>query len=147
MQFRGMSRSHLFLLELVVIILFFSFAGAITVQVFSKSHTLAQSTTALNEAVIAVQTAAETDKSLRFQDIGADQKAVYFNEDWEVTDAVSAVYTMTSGVSLEERPAGTMAVFEYTVTSASGDEIIYQLQSKKYYSGEAAGQPPLNEVN
>lgn len=145
MQFKGMSRAHLFLLELVVIILFFSFAGAITVQVFSKAHALAQNTTALNEAVTAVQTAAETDKFLKLQDVTAGQKVLYFNENWEAADAGGAVYTVTSDVSLEARPAGTMAVYDYT--ASSGDGIIYQLQSKKYYSGEAAVQPPLDEVN
>ena len=106
MQFRGMSRSHLFLIELIIAVLFFSFAGAITVQVFSRAHDLAESTTALNGAVIAAQTAAETDKTALFENIGAARDTVYFNRDWEITKKPEAVYNMTSDVNLEEREAG-----------------------------------------
>lgn len=147
MQFRGMSRSHLFLIELIIAVLFFSFAGAITVQVFSRAHDLAESTTALNSAVIAAQTAAETDKTALFENIGAARGIVYFNRDWEITKKPEAVYNMTSGVNLEEREAGTMAVYIYTVAASDGDKIIYRLHAKKYYSGKFINEVPPDEVN
>jgi len=145
MQFRGMSRSHLFLIELIVAVLFFSFAGAVTVQVFSKAHTLAEKTTDLNGAVLAVQTAAEADKALSFQEIDLVGDTVYFDDSWKTTESSRAVYTMTSEVVLEEREAGTMAVYHYEVKTA--DEIIWQLQSKKYYSGELIRKDTPGEVN
>lgn len=146
MQFRGMSRSHLFLIELIIVILFFAFSAAIAVQVLSKAHELSQSATALNGAVLAVQTAAETDKTVRLQDIDTSQRTTaYFNEDWEIAEPAGAVYIMTSDVALEEREAGTMAVYSYSV--ASDNKVIYQLQSKKYYSGEALSAASPDEVN
>lgn len=145
MQFRGMSRSQLFLIELIVVILFFSFSVAIAVQVFSKAHELSQSSAALNGAVLAVQTAAETDKTVRLQDINTKQNTVYFNEDWEIAEPAHAVYIMTVDVTLEEREAGMMAVYNYSVTS--NDEVVYRLQSKKYYSGETLNTASPNEVN
>lgn len=146
MQFRGMSRSHLFLIELIIVIVFFAFSAAITVQVFSKAHELSQSASALNGAVLAVQTAAETDKAAPLKSIDTSQRnTVYFNEEWEVAEPAGAVYTMTSDVALEAREAGTMAVYTYSVTSDG--KVIYRLQSKKYYSGEALNAASPDEVN
>lgn len=145
MQFKGMSRSHLFLIELIIVVLFFSFAGAVTVQVFSKARIMSDDATALNGAVLAVQTAAEADKGLRLQEIDPDGNTVYFDGTWKITDSSQAVYTMTSEVVLEQREAGTMAVYHYEVKSE--DEIIWQLQSKKYYSGKLPNETSLVEVN
>lgn len=145
MQFRGMSRSQLFLIELIVVVLFFSFAGAVTVQVFSKAHGLAQSSEALNGAVMAAQTKAETDKTLGFKDIGKAEDTLHFDGSWNITDSSEAVYTMTTETTLEHRDAGTMAVYNYSVTSDDG--IIWQLQTKKYYSGESVDEASPGEVN
>ncbi|HML38573.1 MAG TPA: type II secretion system protein [Bacillota bacterium] len=147
---KSMSRSHLFLIELIVVILFFAFAGAVTVQVFAKAHELAHDTEALNGATLAVQSAAEADKAAQFGEIDASFDAtkapadgasgmanarapVYFDADWRLTDPDGAVYVLTSEVVLEERPAGVMAVFHYA--AASGNKIIYELDTKKYFRG------------
>ncbi len=145
MKNRGMSRSHLFLIELIVVILFFSFAGVITVQVFSKAFQLAEGTTALNGATIVVQTAAETDRTRSLEEFIPSQNIVYYNKGWEVTNPSNAAYTMTTDATLEERWAGSMAIHHYTVTS--GDKIIYQLLTKKYYSGNAALEASPSEEN
>lgn len=145
MRFTGMSRSHLFLIELIVVILFFSAASIITVQVFIKAFQLSESTTALNGAIIAVQTAAETDKTVPLEDIDTIKKIVCYNADWESVDADEAVYTVTSDIILDERLAGTMAVYEYT--SAAGGKTIYQLQVKRYYPGEMILDASPSEVN
>lgn len=187
-SFRGMSRSHLFLIELIVVILFFAFAGAVTVQVFAKAHELAQDTEALNGAILAVQSAAETDKASSFEEIIASRESgspsgamvlpepgslsgagilrdpIYFDADWKVTDPAGAVYTLTSEVALEERPVGVMAVYHYTAAYAEADttnatyaddasadsakaassddnNIIYKLDTKKYYPGAMVSGP------
>lgn len=145
MRAKGMTRSHLFLIELIVVILFFSFASAITVQVFSKAFQLAEKTTALNGAIMAVQTAAETDKAAPFADIDTAGNTVSFNSDWGAADPADAIYTMISEVTLEEKQAGTMVVYHYTVSS--NEETIYQLQAKKYYSGESVLSVSPSEVN
>lgn len=199
-SFRGMSRSHLFLIELIVVILFFAFAGAVTVQVFAKAHELAQDTEALNGAILAVQSAAETDKASSFEEIIASRESgalsgaavspkpgspsgamvlpepgalsgtgilrdpIYFDADWKETDPAGAVYTLTSEVALEGRPAGVMAVYHYTAAYAEADtadaayaddasadsakaassgdnNIIYKLDTKKYYPGAMVSGP------
>ncbi len=145
MEFRGMSRSQLFLIELIIAVLFFSFAGAVTVQVFSKASELAQKAEALNGAVIAAQTAAETQRTVPFRDIDPDGDTVYFDDSWTITEPSKAVYTMTTNVVLEKREAGAMAVYHFEVKSA--DEIIWQLQTKKYYTGESVDVAYPGEVN
>ena len=144
MKYKGMSRSHLFLIELIIVILFFSFASVISLQVFSKSYDIANDTTALNGALMAVQTAAETDKSISFRNLDTSREAVYFNKNWEISDPNDATYIMSSDVTFEDKWAGTMAVFDYTVTA--DNVIIYQLQTKKYYAGETLSSASPKEV-
>lgn len=144
MQFRGMSRSHLFLIELIVVILFFSFASAITILVFNKSHELAEDSTALNGAIMAVQTAAESDRIVGFSHIDTDPAPIYFDSSWRFSNPSDAVYTLKSDVALEKREAGSMAVYSYNVTA--GEEAIYSLQTKKYYPGEFAVEEILSEA-
>ena len=145
MNYKGMSRSHLFLIELIVVILFFAFASVITVQVFSNAFQLDDDTTTLNGALTAVQTAAEMDKTIAFNDIDPSGKTLYFNKDWNVTNPADAVYTIKSEAELVKQQSGTMAVYNYT--ASSGDNVIYRLQAKKYYSGKTAADGSANEVN
>ena len=140
MKYKGMSRSHLFLVELIIVILFFAFSSIITVQVFGRSFRLDDATTALNGAVIAVQTAAETDKATALIDIDPSlvETTAYFDKGWAATETEDAVYKLITKISFSEQEAGTMAIYDYTALSAADDHVIYQLQTKKYYSGESA---------
>ncbi|HHU17693.1 MAG TPA: type II secretion system protein [Clostridiales bacterium] len=145
MQYRGMSRSHLFLIELIVVILFFSIAVAITVQVFSKAYELTQNSRELNGAILAVQTAAEMDKTSAFSEIDINKGPVYYNSNWELTTPSEAAYTLKTNISIERRETGSMAVYNYTVMS--GEKTIYKIQTKKYYPGEFAAEDSPIEVD
>ncbi|MGI5892278.1 MAG: hypothetical protein ACOX7H_06045 [Bacillota bacterium] len=138
MKIKNLSKTHLFLIELIVVILFFSFACSIAVQVFAKADHLEGNATALNESMLAVQSAAEIDKNTDLQEIDLARQPTYFNKRWQIVDSENAAYKMTYQVDLQNREAGTMAIFTYTVASieGGGNEIIYHLQAKKYYSGE-----------
>lgn len=138
MKYKGMSRSHLFLVELIIVILFFAFSSIITVQVFGRSFHLDDKTTSLNGAVMAVQTAAETDKATAFNDIDPSEKTAYFSKDWMPSEPAAAEYKLVTKTSFDEQEAGTMAIYDYTAASTADDSVIYQLQTKKYYSGESA---------
>ena len=145
MKYNGMSRSHLFLIELIIVILFFSFAGAITVQVFSKAYELDRDTEALNGAIMTAQTAAETDKTLPLNSIGSSTSTIYLDSSWKPSDPKDAVYTLTSSADLETRPSGTMVIHYYNVTFK--DKTVYKLESKKYYSGEFINGSSQSEAN
>lgn len=145
MQYRGMSRSQLFLIELIVVILFFSIAVAITVQVFTKAHELTQNSRELNGAILAVQTAAEMDKTAAFSEIGSNKEPAYYNSNWESSTPSEATYTLITNITIEKRETGSMAVYNYTVTS--GDRTIYTIQTKKYYPGEFTAEEFPIEVD
>lgn len=53
------SKSGLFLMELIIVILFFSLASAVTVQLFVKSHLISRKTVALTQATMITQNFAE----------------------------------------------------------------------------------------
>lgn len=53
------SKSSLFLMELIIVILFFSLASAVCIQLFVKAHTLDDDTVSVTHLGIAVQDAAE----------------------------------------------------------------------------------------
>ena len=131
MKKNGISRSHLFLIELIVTILFFAFACAVALMVFGKAHDLSNNTSALNGALTAVQNAAETNRLEDLSDL-SEPSPVYFNKDWQVTDLNKADFTLTAELKLEDRPDGKMAVWTYTVVDKNQD-LIYQLGAKKYY--------------
>lgn len=138
MKTRGMSRAQLFLIELIIVILFFTLAGAITLQVFVKASAQSDYTKALNGGMMAAQNAAETDKIKNFDELILNGTTIYYNNKWQSSDKSKAKYVLTSQVDLEERWAGVMANFTYTVNE--GNKIIFQLKSKKYYSEEV--MPP-----
>ena len=52
-------RSSLFLLELILVIFFFSLASAVCIQLFVKAHLTEQETKALNHAIPLAESAAE----------------------------------------------------------------------------------------
>jgi len=145
MKLKEMSRSHLFLIELIIIILFFAFASAISIQVFAKAHEIADRSTALNGAMMAVQSAAESDRSTALKDLSFSDAEKYFNKDWEEVSSSDANYILTTKTSKESKTAGTMVIFHYSVTS--GNEVVFQLQSKKYYPDGPVSADAQSEVN
>lgn len=132
-----MSRAHLFLVELIIATLFFALAGAVAVQVFVKAHELTAHSSALNGAVIAAQSAAETDRVLAFTAVAEEPRTLYFNKEWQRTSAADASYLLAIETAVEERAAGTMVTYTYRVLPSEEPraEAIYSLTSKKYYGG------------
>lgn len=135
MKEKSISRSHLFLIELILVILFFAIASSIALQVFVKASDLADSTMALNGGMMLAQSTAEIDKNTPFEELDLSERTEYFDEHWQKVDASTASYALTSKVELEDRWAGIMANFTYKITSS--ETLIYQLQAKKYYSMES----------
>lgn len=134
MNRKGISRSALFLTELIIVILFFAIASTITLQLFVKASGLADRTSDLNGGIMVVQSAAEIDKSTDLMSLDQKSRFEYYDENWEKTDEANKVYTLTSQVVLENRWAGTMAIFTYTLSAR--ETVIYELTAKKYYSNQ-----------
>lgn len=105
------SKSGLFLMELILVILFFSIAGAICIQIFVKAHLLSRSASELNRAVALAQSAAAgleagngslEDLALQFPegilDTDTDDSlshfTVYYDDAWKPCGKASAVYSL-----------------------------------------------------
>ena len=100
-------KSGLFLLEMVILILFFSIASAICVNLFVKEHVLSTQSRDLGTAVQQVQTVAETYKAvngdtsqmtqlLALAEEDGGKLALYYNKEWQIQqDSNDAVYTLT----------------------------------------------------
>lgn len=69
------SRSSLFLMELIIVILFFSIGSAVCIQAFVKAHLLSQSARDLSFASSTVSSAAST---LQYTDGSPEEVEVYF---------------------------------------------------------------------
>lgn len=158
MRKKGISRSQLFLIELIVVVLFFSLAAAMVMMVFGKAHELSAGSEALNGAISAIQSVAETDKVKQPEEVVQGTESVYFDEDWKKTDPENAEYRLTTEVKWEARSAGFMAIYRYAVGYASEDTktMIYRLETKKYYPKQSSTEQteteqsdtvPADEVN
>lgn len=63
MSKRNYAKSELFLMEFIVVILFFSLCAAICISAFVKANTISEDSKSLNHAVILAQSAAEKIKA------------------------------------------------------------------------------------
>ncbi|MDR3305210.1 MAG: hypothetical protein LBS85_04145 [Clostridiales Family XIII bacterium] len=118
------SKSAVFLFELMIIILVFTLAAAICTQIFAQSFVTSTTSHELTMSSINAQTVAEQFKA------GADDiDPLYFDEDWQKTDAAGAVYT----VSLEGQ-AGSPGMRDayVAVSKAGGGESIFSLHVKEF---------------
>ena len=136
MNEKGISRTNLFLIELIIVVLFFAFASIIVMQVFVKASDLADDSMALNGAVIAAQSAAELDKATPIENHSSSERYQYFDENWQPIEHSGGQYILTTTTQMDNRWTGIMATFTYNITS--GERLIYQLQAKKYYSSGIA---------
>lgn len=134
------SKTKLFLLEMVIILLFFAFAGAVCMNLFVKAKLLSQQSTDLTQATLQAQAAAETIKSIGkdadelFAMIGAvpsqDGLCVYYDQEWnEVSVEQDATYEMKI-VFLEENRELTS-----NITVEKEDDIIYSLTTTQFDGG------------
>lgn len=121
-----------FLFELIVVIFFFAFASIISLQVFVKASNLSQDSVALQRSVLEIQSAAEADKTLSQEDLNGLIRVRYFDKNWAETDEAHAFYTLVTEIDRNSRWAGTMVDFNYKMYQE--DTLLYELDTKKYYS-------------
>ena len=139
-------KSGLFLLEMVILILFFSIASAVCVNLFVKAHVISGQNRDLNEAVRQVQSAAETYKAVNGDpqklmetlDLSeyTDGYAAWFDGDWtRLESPESARYLLV--LTPEETENGLIrahvAMRRLTEDQQQGEEEeIYSIEVKKY---------------
>jgi hypothetical protein len=135
------SKTRLFLIEMIIIILFFALAAAVCANVFVKAHLLSAQSADLSMAVIKAQTAAECVKEtegnlpklcllLNGQQTG-QKVTVFYDKDWETAEDEQAVYTLEADVQTKD------GLLTASITMRKGDEEIYSVNTGRYMKEEA----------
>ncbi|WP_130861225.1 hypothetical protein [Bacilliculturomica massiliensis] len=138
----GVSRLSVFLLELIIVIVFFAMASAVLLQVFAKADQLSDRAENLSCAAAAATDAAEGQRILSPEEI--ETRRYYYDENWEPLAEGSGPPSFYAEAAPEFSvgEAGTLVSFTITVrqigeSRKDADQIpLYTLQTKKYYSGK-----------
>lgn len=133
------SKSSLVLMELIIVLLFFSLASTVCIQLFSKSHLLSTQTVNENKAVIHAQNLAEcflaTEGDIAqmrnlFETSASDTNEhtviLLFDKDWKECGQENALYTASLVSHPEENGVITADITIASYNSAS-EESIYTL--------------------
>ena len=135
------SKTALFLFELMFVILVFTISAAICTNIFAKAYTFSTDSKNLTTAVLKVGTAAEVIKADMLSEqealsTGSDTdesgKAIpaypdsYYNRDWEESSEKDAVFVLSS------KPEWKGNILEVTISASKGDDEIYSVVVKTY---------------
>jgi len=143
MRQQNRSKSTLFLMELIIVIFFFSICAAICVNVFGSAQQMARDSHNLSNAVMAARSAAGCYKSadgdisaavdLLDGAMSADRGIVYYDREWQQVASAdeSRFYLLID--SLERSGEAVVAVFE----NDSSEDALFQLQVKTSRGGGA----------
>lgn len=135
---KASSKSGLFLIELIIVILFFSIASAVCVQLFVRSHLISTQSEELTQSVNVSQSAAaciqqtkgdiDRTASLLGGVVESDKVVVYYDKDWNVCEGSEAAYRMELSITQQED----MLTCDSVVIKSFNDKEIYQVTQKKY---------------
>ena len=118
------SKSALFLFELMIIILVFTFAAAVCTQIFASAFNMSMESRELTMSSMNAQTIAEEFKAGK-----ADIEPLYFDREWTATDKAGAYYT----VVLEKQDESTSMRNAYVnVYKDKGSSSIFSLHVKEF---------------
>jgi hypothetical protein len=122
------SKTAIFLFELMVVILIFSLAAAVCTNIFGKAHGFSTKSKALTMAVLKAESIAEEFKVGKTPD-----GDILFDKDWKpAADEDSATYIIRSDVAQD----GDMKVMDISIEKAARNgaaaEDVYDLQVKSY---------------
>ena len=116
------SKAKLFLIELIIIILFFSLAAAVCMQIFAGAHTLSQKSEDLTEGIMIAQQVSEEFHSGMHRE---SEVVAYFDEDWQPIAMQSENYVSIS-VSKNE------GINQANICVYSERGLVYELTAGKY---------------
>lgn len=135
---KKLNKTRAFLTEFIIVILFFSIAAVITIQLYANANDTSNKNEELIDAVICAQTVAENIKSeiavynsegiyIRYKD--KDMNYVEDKDYYEEKVIVSVVDEGTTEV-------GTLYNYEIIIINSNTNEEIYSLSMSKYVSKE-----------
>ena len=144
---RHNNTSSLFLLELILAVLFFSFASALCIQIFTKAHLMSQDARDLNFAVNEVSSMAEqisadtlhpdtaassddtaSDPSTQTPDDSLQDAAAYYDSSYASCEKADAVYVLT----VHYEPEDTLLKAHISMDTVADNRNIYTLDVTKH---------------
>ncbi len=134
------SKARLFLIELVIIILFFAFAGAVCASIFVEAHLTSERSADISAAAIKAQLAAECVKETKggvkeLQALLGGQPGesgfiVYYDGDWNAADQDEMRYCLRVDMTQKE------GLLYADISVFKGDETLYAIQTGEYLENE-----------
>ncbi|MBN7773394.1 hypothetical protein [Clostridium aminobutyricum] len=152
MRNRNYAKSQLFLMEFIVVILFFALCASICISAFVKADNMSRESKELNHALILAQSAAETIKGVEVGDVdrlsditglhkvkenmyrGYYSKNFKIIEDSEgnISDSEDMIYVMEVKLAMENK----MLTAEIMVRNKNAQNSVCELEVKKYLPEE-----------
>lgn len=137
MKKTGFSNSGLFLIEFMIVLLFFSISAAVCVSIFVHAHSLNKESGEKNQALLLAQSAAEQLKASGediLKEMGAEKiengaYLFYYDESWKQTEEKS-IYCMTIETKTENK------LLKVQISIDNGKKEIFNLEVKKYMALE-----------
>ena len=130
---KSISRSNLFLIELIIIIIFFIVSITIIMYIFSKANSLSVDASALNGAAITMQTNAEQYKLMPYNELKSDTEFFYYDKNWQSCEKENGYYMITVKISLENKDNSIIAIFNQNAEFMNSSKHILNLEAKKLY--------------
>lgn len=128
---KNISRANLFLIELIIIITFFIVSLTIIMSIFSKANSLSVDSSALNGAVVTMQTNAEQYKLMTFNNLKTGTQALYYDKNWQSSKEENGYYMITVEISLEDKNNSVIATFNQNAKFMNNNKQIFNLETKK----------------
>lgn len=134
------SKSSLFLMEMIIVILFFSLSGAVCLRLFVKAHLLSKDTVATNHALICAQSLAESFLSTEsdseslaqlFPDATVTKQGLLigYDEDWASCNPDGAVYLASL---VYDNDLGTAGLIGADIAVYDNSQTYYSLHVEHY---------------
>lgn len=152
------SKSGLFLFELIVVIFLFTVSAAICISIFAKSYTFSTDSESLTMSSIKAETAAEVFKSNN-GDAGTDAEAIaealgadpatmdvilgednddygdftmnlYYDKNWNNTDEINKEYTLTVTAKTGNSLKTSDVIFA-DIKTTDGEKDIFDMETRK----------------
>ena len=125
MKRRPVSKSHAFLIELTIVLLFFSLCAAIALGLFVNAHNADERARLTTIALMDLQSIAETAKAT--EDLPAMRTYVA-----SIVDGDD--YSLRADLKEESRTAGTMAILTLSAADPEGEGLL-EIKVQKYFAG------------
>ncbi len=120
------SKSGIFLLELIIVILFFSIASTVCIEMFVKSYTINLESTQLNTCIQISETIAESFKNSQMDYDLNTTTTIYYDEDGLRSSAKDSFYYATIFYSSKE------SIRSAHIELYTSDKLIYSLTVDKH---------------